>query len=374
MLALYTDAHENLYLSKASYNGAVLSDFEEILVIDEVPYNQGHELSMMNDGSILVSVGTYDGTNPSRRDNLNGKIIRLDIDGNAISDNPLYDELHPDAPVSYIYSLGHRKAAAMVQIPETHPTLANAVYNVEPGANGGDEINLIHPGADHGWRRISGYCEEEIEGFICPKATFSLVPSSMVFYNHTAIPDWTHTFLIGTLNLYGGLIVADLEQNGEIGNVDVTRDRDDVMLVDENRRFHFISDTDVQRVKDVAVGADGRVYVAVSEDNVETRGRVVVLENPAIHTPVSVNEEATAQLGFTFGPNPMSDVLRVNLNNSSQSNWNARLVNMLGESVVDALGTEGSVELELDVSSISSGAYMLIVETNGLTQAVPVVR
>ena len=374
VFTMRTTALNTLIIAKHTFNGAELSEPETILTIPNVPYNQGHTIRALADRTLLISVGSYDDPSPSRLDNLNGKVIRVDENGSPVSNNPFYNAGRPYDAQNYVYSIGHRQAAGLTQIPSSHATLAGSVFNVEPGANGADEINLVQAGQDHGWRHVSGYCEGTLTGFVCPKATFNLVPSSVAYYGSNAIPEWNNSLLIGTLSVYGGLIVADLRNDGGIANIDPARPANDVLIVTEERQFIFVSPRDIERVRDVEVGKDGRVYLAVFEGGLNPQGRVLVLENPAVHTPVGVDEEA-AQLGnVSFGPNPMQTSLYVTLNESTSTSWNARIVNMLGQTMVNQTMPAGSVSTSLPTGSMPSGSYMLVIEAGHDRQVFPVIR
>jgi glucose/arabinose dehydrogenase len=366
--------HENvLIIEKRLFNGTDLSDAETILTITKVPYNQGHRLRALSDRTLLVSTGSYDDPSPSRLDNLNGKVIRIDENGQPLSTNPYYKSDRPGSAQNFIYSIGHRQASGLVQLPWSHPTLPSRVFNVEPGANGADEINLVQAGRDHGWRRISGYCDGESDGFICPKATFNLVPSSIAYYGSNAIPEWNNTFLIGTLSVFGGLVVADLNNDGTIANIDLARPLDDVLVVDENRQFLFVSPRDIERVRDVAVDETGRVYLAVFEGVANPNGRIVVLENPAVHTPVGVSEDASIS-DVRFGPNPIQTELYVTLAEAPQTSWTVSIVNMLGQTLVHDVAPAHAASATLHTASLPYGSYMLVVEAGNAKQAFPITR
>src|SRR6185295_1091779 len=75
-----------------------------------------------------------------------GKILRLNDDGSIPRDNPFVGKqgYRPE-----IYSLGHRDHLGLI----VHPS--GAIFNAEHGPNGGDEVNLIKPGANYGWPVIS---------------------------------------------------------------------------------------------------------------------------------------------------------------------------------------------------------------------------
>jgi glucose/arabinose dehydrogenase len=95
----------------------------------------------------MLYVGTGDARRPeSAQDpsSLAGKILRLAPDGAVPADNPI--------PGSPVFSLGHRNVQGLAWHPAT-----GRLYASEHGPTGEfglaayDEINLIEPGANHGW-------------------------------------------------------------------------------------------------------------------------------------------------------------------------------------------------------------------------------
>jgi glucose/arabinose dehydrogenase len=118
---------------------------EEDILLDKIPsaaYHHGGRLKMGPDQKLYITTG--DATVPeSAQDinSLNGKILRMNLDGTIPNDNPFKD--------SYIYSYGHRNPQGLVWVDKT-------LYSSEHGQSAHDEINLIKPGANYGWPVISG--------------------------------------------------------------------------------------------------------------------------------------------------------------------------------------------------------------------------
>src|SRR5690606_39306370 len=76
-----------------------------------------------------------------------GKVLRLRDDGSIPADNPFVGRNNANPAV---YSLGHRDQLGLVRHPQS-----GAILSVEHGPNGGDEVNLIQPGHNYGWPRVS---------------------------------------------------------------------------------------------------------------------------------------------------------------------------------------------------------------------------
>ena len=78
-------------------------------------------------------------------DALAGKILRINTDGTAPSDNPFYDG-NPNSNRSKVYALGLRNAFRF----NFHPT-TNSLYAGDVGWGSWEEINRIVPGGNYGW-------------------------------------------------------------------------------------------------------------------------------------------------------------------------------------------------------------------------------
>ncbi|MFP3757965.1 PQQ-dependent sugar dehydrogenase, partial [Cupriavidus sp. SIMBA_020] len=76
-------------------------------------------------------------------DKLQGKVVRLKVDGSVPTDNPFVGQAgaRPE-----IWSYGHRNPQGMALNPWT-----GALWEHEHGPRGGDEINLVQAGRNYGW-------------------------------------------------------------------------------------------------------------------------------------------------------------------------------------------------------------------------------
>jgi glucose/arabinose dehydrogenase len=173
----------------------------------------GSRLVWLPDGTLLMSIG--DGGNPptsfrgdvirnqaQRLDTLFGKIVRLTDHGEPAPDNPFVNRAgaHPA-----IFSYGHRNVQGMVRDPRTDLVWAN-----EHGSRGGDELNIIEPGANYGWPEVTYSMEywgprisDETSrpGVVQPKVVWtpSKAPSGLAVYTGPDFPDWQGDLFSGAL-------------------------------------------------------------------------------------------------------------------------------------------------------------------------------
>src|SRR5688572_26593041 len=104
----------------------------------------GSRLAFDGQGHIFISQGERnDRPTAQKLDMLQGKLVRLDLDGGVPRDNPFVGrrDARPE-----IWSYGHRNMQGMALDPRT-----NTLWESEHGPRGGDERNLPQPGKNYGW-------------------------------------------------------------------------------------------------------------------------------------------------------------------------------------------------------------------------------
>ena len=154
------------------------------------------------DGTLFLTLGERGDRDTAQDLSLhNGKIIRIRRDGSVPPDNPLIGRVgaRPE-----IWSWGHRnpQGAAL--------DAAGALWAVEHGARGGDEINRVRKGRNYGWPVIAygrHYWGGKIgvgvakEGMEQPDFYWdpSIAPSGMAIYSGRLWPEWRGHFFVGSL-------------------------------------------------------------------------------------------------------------------------------------------------------------------------------
>jgi glucose/arabinose dehydrogenase len=204
----------------------------------------GSRIVFRSDGTIFVTQGDRQGFQQRAQDLSEGigKIVRINSDGTIPRDNPFVNRsgVRPE-----IWSYGHRNVQAAALHPET-----GALWTVEHGARGGDELNHPEAGKNYGWPVITygrDYSGAKIgegvakEGMEQPVYYWDpiIAPSGMIFYTGDAFPGWKGSALIG------GLASESL----------IRLTFDGGRVASEER---FSMD---ERIRDVQQGADGLVYL-----------------------------------------------------------------------------------------------------------------
>ncbi len=174
-----------------------------------------------------------------------GKIVRIRPDGSVPPDNPFVGQ---KGALPEIWSLGHRNVQAALIHPRT-----GELWEVEHGARGGDEINIVRAGKNYGWPTISYGIEYDgtpIGQGITAKAGLeqpiyywdpSIAPCGAAYYDADAFPAWKGSLFVGAL---AGKHLARLTLDGE-------------RVVGEERLL-----VDRGRIRDVRVGPSGTLFVS----------------------------------------------------------------------------------------------------------------
>ena len=222
----------------------------------------GSRLAFDGQGHLFVSQGERTLRPMAQElDKLQGKLVRLNADGSIPADNPFVGQ---DGARPEIWSYGHRNSQGLAIDPRS-----GKLWETEHGPRGGDEINLPEAGKNYGWPLITygiDYSGQPIaestgqrrEGLEQPHHYWPKSPgvSGLAFYTGHAGSAWNDSLFIGSLaernlirlSLDGERISGEERLLGDLG----------------------------QRVRDVRVGADGKVYVLTDEE----QGQLLQIEPP----------------------------------------------------------------------------------------------
>jgi glucose/arabinose dehydrogenase len=174
-----------------------------------------------------------------------GKVLRINPDGGAAAGNPSLRQGLPE-----IWSYGHRNIQSAALGPD------GALWTVEHGARGGDELNRPEAGRNYGWPVITygqDYSGRPIgegltrrDGMEQPLYYWDpvIAPSGMVFYDGDMFSEWRGSMLIGGLasRALVRLTLAGQRVSGEaryfvgrwrVRDVDVARDGAIMILTDD---------------------------------------------------------------------------------------------------------------------------------------------
>jgi glucose/arabinose dehydrogenase len=218
----------------------------------------GSRIVFDNEGYLYFSVGERGDRikNPQDITRDCGKIYRLNDDGSIPKDNPFVGQA---GAKEAIYTYGNRNPQGMAKHPET-----GEIWSHEHGPQGGDEINIAKKGANYGWSVVTygiDYdgttisTENKKPGIEDPIFYWlpSIAPSGMAFVTSDRYPDWKGHLVVGSLK-FQYLELVKLKGKEVIERQKIA--------------------TDIGRIRNVAQGPDGFIYIAV-----EAKGIFKIIPN-----------------------------------------------------------------------------------------------
>lgn len=231
-----------------------LTDVADIFVQDNPARNGRHfgsRVIPMEDGTVFITTGDRGagdgGTLVQDLETTHGKVIRVNADGTVPADNPFVGRAGNDL----VWSLGHRNMQGAAIGP-------GGLWTIEHGPRGGDELNQPKAGLNYGWPVVSygiNYRGSDVGEGRARAPEFEepvyywdpvIAPGGMGFYDGP-YADWQGDLLIGSLNP-GALVRLKISDGRVVGEE------------------HLL--TDVGRVRDVEILADGRLLVLLDSGSV----------------------------------------------------------------------------------------------------------
>jgi PQQ-dependent dehydrogenase (s-GDH family) len=398
------------------YFGNSLSN--PVIILDNMPGSNDHNSGRLKIGPDLKlyytigDLGAGQFNNGSRTNNaqnvdvMEGKVLRLNTesDGDAGVDawvpdnNPFYNGA-PITPRDYVFTMGHRNAQGLAwgNINGT-----DILYSSEHGDKTDDEVNILTEGANYGWNRVSGYCDNNYngmtlggyspvdEGNFCSNTTtntppiktlFTLnaaginalssdfltwptvAPSSIDFYTNTQIPGWHNSLLITCLKA-GRVYRIKLNATGT-GIVNYSDGVDTASYFRGQGRF-----------RDIAIAPDGLKFYLACDASGQTSGPtggfngggspppnagsileytytgiVLALSDPVLLTP------AEKEKLVKIFPNPAGKSVKVSVTINAQKPFIVQLYTTTGTMLSEVRTTKA--ETEVNIAGLKPGMYFI---------------
>lgn len=248
-----TDDSFSTHVATALLRDSQLSEVEEIFkaaVDARGGRHFGSRLAFDQQGHLLITHGDRGDRHLAQdRQSHAGSVIRIATDGTVPADNPYAGQT---STLPTLYTLGHRNPQGMAIHPET-----GQIWTHEHGPRGGDEINILVPGANYGWPIVSQGAEyasgrpvsdtTSSPGLIDPIHVWipSVAPSGMAFYTGSLFSDWQGDLFVGAL---ADQSLVRLELDGST-------------ISHEER----LLSGDVGRIRDVRQGPDDALYLLIDD-------------------------------------------------------------------------------------------------------------
>jgi glucose/arabinose dehydrogenase len=225
-------------------------DEVKVIFLQDGPLSTGNHygcrFAQAPDGNLFVTLGEHFFTRDEAQNLQNhlGKLIRIAPDGSVPSDNPFVgrSDVRPE-----IWSYGHRNPQGLAFNPAS-----GALWEIEHGPRGGDEVNIVAPGKNYGWPVIGfgiDYNGAKIhdstarDGMEQPIKVWvpSIAPSGMAFYTASLFPKWQGSLFTGAL---AGKMLVRLSLDGD-------------KVTGEERLLQALN----ERIRDVRQGPDGALWL-----------------------------------------------------------------------------------------------------------------
>jgi glucose/arabinose dehydrogenase len=253
----YFDADQN-YLEKIvqyTYDGTTLVSPMTLVdgIIGKVGGDFIHNGSRLLIGPDMKLYATTGDANlrfelPQDPELLNGKVLRINLDGTIPADNPFGNQ---------VWTVGHRNAQGLV-------FALNRLYSSEHGETTDDEINIIENGRNYGWPFVEGICDRPDEQDFCSANnvrqpifiwTPTVAPSGIDFYDNSHIPQWKRSLLVTFL------------KDRRLRQMKLSGDGSTIESVNE----FFVNQ--FGRLRDVAISPGGKVYICT--DNGDNEDKII---------------------------------------------------------------------------------------------------
>jgi len=246
-----------LTVARGRFDGSAITDLTDIFSCG-AGVSGPSRLAWGRDGRLYMTTPSGGNGGSSQDPNsYSGKVLRLSDDGTAPPDNPFVGRAGHKPE---IYTVGHRNALGLAAHPMT-----GEIWQSEMGPNGGDEINILKPGANYGWPIVSlgrsypGPWQSPTfskDGFESPVVYWmpSISLSGMTFYTGNKLARWKGDIFVG------GQRTGEIPGTGHLERVLVNE------KLEELRRESLLVPLRM-RIRDVRQGPDELLYVLVDHEN-----------------------------------------------------------------------------------------------------------
>ena len=337
----WNNASENL--SVFDWDGSQLVNEEVLLNVDAGGIHNGSRLLVLPDNTLLMTTGDVGdgGWSSQNQLHLNGKTLRLNLDGSIPDDNPFGN--------SYVYTWGHRNSQGLCLGPN------DLIYSTEHGQNNWDEFNIIEAGRNYGWPDVEGACNGASEMAFCEEFNVKepleawapcIAVNGIEYYDHPAIPAWNNCVLMAVL---GGLSA----QYERLSVLHMSEDGTEILSEDQ-----YFSEFN-QRIRDVAVNPyTGAIHLALNGPQYPGSGPNFIKEFSP-EEPDSDVEFIKGEIDVNLYPVPAKDMLNLEISNKLIGGTFS-IVNYNGKTVLEGQLTS-SVNI-VNVNNLSKGQYYIIIQ------------
>jgi len=202
-------------------------------------------------------------------------IIRINPDGSPAQGNPFLNISRSDdsyANLSKYYAYGIRNSFGLAIDP-----LTGTLWDTENGPTRNDEINIVRPGFNSGWEKVTGpiersnmTAENDLVNFLEPSSYTNPVftwgrsvgVTDIEFYNSAKLGDnYTNNIFVGDFN-NGNLYFFEVNEDRSGLQFEHPRLADDLVASNDRQRAAVIFGTGFTGgITDIETGPDGYLYI-----------------------------------------------------------------------------------------------------------------
>jgi glucose/arabinose dehydrogenase len=242
--------------------------------------HQGGKLTAGKDGSLFSVTGELqregkdqniqNGPDPD----FSGAILKVNPDdGSPAQNNPFLSQDSPTNPLSHYYGYGVRNSFGLAIDP-----ISGSLWDTENGEDAYDEINLVNPGFNSGWKLVmgpiaqSGISENQLVNFPGSKYSdpiFSFKEpigiTEIEFLSSNSLGDkYANNVFVGDIR-NGNLYFFKLNE-ARNGFVLDSPNLEDKVADDDSELDPLLIGTGFAGITDIKTGPDGNLYVLSYED------------------------------------------------------------------------------------------------------------
>ncbi len=308
------------------------------ILLDDITgasYHNGCRLLIVGDKLFISTGDATVGSNAQNLQSVNGKILRINLDGTIPPDNPVAG--------SPLWSRGHRNPEGLVY--------ANGMlYSSEHGPNNDDEINIIRKGRNYGWPNVEGFCNLPAEQTFCTDSnvvepliawTPTIAPSGIVYYDLPMFPGLQNSLLLATL------------KDQHLYQLQLNSSKDSIVSA------QVVSGVSFGRLRDICLSPTGSIFISTSNSAAAGTGakvdKIIELYDPSFN---SVPETEKNGPRLTVYPNPVKNELLLTFENyTARGAVTCIITDLRGRTVLEVSGQR--VNAPVPVAKLVPGIYFL---------------
>ncbi|RPI18886.1 MAG: T9SS C-terminal target domain-containing protein [Ignavibacteriae bacterium] len=299
----------------------------------------GGNVHFGHDGKLYLTLGETN-NQPAAQSKVTplGKILRMNSNGTAPTDNPFYDDGNPNSGNDdRIWCMGLRNSFDFCFSP-----INDSLYATENGLITADEVNYIRKGKNYGWPICEGYCNPPVDSFTQPMHTWSptIAVTGIMVYQGTQYPE-----------LNGRLLVAD-NKNGRIYKCELGRAPAYDTIISRTQIIELGPLTSLMQ------GTDGFIYVL--NGGYEPSGKLHRIRPSSIGVNNNQQEVPGGFVLYQNYPNPFNPKTIINYQLTMSNYVMLTIYDLIGREVavlVSQKQNEGNYKVEWDASNYPSGVY-----------------